>query len=384
MRTLELFAGAGGAALGLKSAGCEAVACYEWDKDACDALTAAGFPGLCMDVRKARWEGWATHYGTPDLMWASPPCQAFSQAGDRLGAKDPRNGWPWTLDCIDAVKPIWAICENVPGLTQHSTESCGDPMACPGCYWLREVVPAFESRFAFVHVWKLNAADYGVPQTRNRVFLVAGPAPVRPPEKTHAHPGECHTLFGELKPWVSMGEALGMRPFVMDGCRNTEANPTQERPRDSSEPAPTLSGNGGQVIVGGGHNPNHSGDLRRYRDLTDGPSTTISTEMSGNGGPFVVSRIDRPSPTVVTSEVKGSGKGASPHKMQRASDALYLGTGRRRLTVAECAKLQDFPDGHPFQGTKTSQYRQVGNAVPPKLAEVVASAVVKAHQEYTQ
>ena len=89
-------------------------------------------------------------------------------------------------------------------------------------------------------------------------------------------------------------------------------------------------------------------------------------------------RLDRPSPTVVTTEAKGSGPGAATERVHKASDALYLATGRRRLTVEECATLQGFPSGHPFQGTKSAQYRQVGNAVPPKLAEVVGRAVFEA------
>ncbi len=69
--------------------------------------------------------------------------------------------------------------------------------------------------------------------------------------------------------------------------------------------------------------------------------------------------------------------GAIRGGVDRASDALWLSTGRRRLTVEECAKLQDFPQGHPWQGTKTEKYRQVGNAVPPMLARVLARAVLK-------
>jgi site-specific DNA-cytosine methylase len=91
--------------------------------------------------------------------------------------------------------------------------------------------------------------------------------------------------------------------------------------------------------------------------------------------------LDKPSATVSATEYKGTnGKESTGWTAQggpaRASDTLWLTTGRRRLTVEECAILQDFPVGHPFHGTKTSQYRQVGNAVPPKLAEVVGQAII--------
>jgi DNA (cytosine-5)-methyltransferase 1 len=328
-------------------------------------------------VRKARWQGWGNYYGHPHLLWASPPCQAFSQAGDRLGAKDERNGWPWTLDAIDGARPTWVVCENVPGLCQHTTATCGDPMQCAGCYWEQWVLPEFRKRFAWVGVWKLNAADYGVPQTRRRVFLVAGPHAIGAPAPTHAHSSMTRTLFGELQPWVSMGQALGLV---------------------------------GTLAIGGGHNPNHAGDTRNYRDLTNEPSTTIPAIASGNAGPWVVEtprtrvggvrfeqssvhapsptirgaaggssrpmlrHLERPSPCVTATEYKGLS--ANPRQdMNRATDALFLGTGRRRLTVEERATLQGFPDGYPFHGTKKQRYRQVGNAVPPALAEAIARCI---------
>jgi len=93
-------------------------------------------------------------------------------------------------------------------------------------------------------------------------------------------------------------------------------------------------------------------------------------------------RWSRPSPTVSCVEGKGSNdayraEGERP-KVNKASDALWLATGRRRLTVEECAILQDFPPDHPWQGNTEAKFRQVGNAVPPRLAEVVGRCVVEA------
>jgi site-specific DNA-cytosine methylase len=91
--------------------------------------------------------------------------------------------------------------------------------------------------------------------------------------------------------------------------------------------------------------------------------------------------LERPSPCVVTNEVKGSGPGANPHKMQRASDALYLGTGRRRLTVRECRRLMGWDERYDAlleQQTKTAAYRILGNGCVPAWVEAHARAVLDA------
>ena len=135
----------------------------------------------------------------------------------------------------------------------------------------------------------------------------------------------------------------------------------------------------GPRIIGGGRNA--SDCTRSYRDLTDEPSTTVAAVQIGNAGPWLM----YPSPTVsAVGECKGSGPGGHPEKMQRASDALFMGTGRRRLTVQECAKLQAFPDDHPWQGTKTAQYRQIGNAVCPPMSEAVGRIVVEADRQISE
>ena len=143
-------------------------------------------------------------------------------------------------------------------------------------------------------------------------------------------------------------------------------------------------------VFGGGTNPHGPAaeHERTLRDLTDEPCTTIAAQTggaAGNAGPFVetraateAERLDQPAPTVTTTEVKGTRGDHQKGGPDRASDALWLATGRRRLTVDECATLCAFPDGYPFQGTKTSRYRQVGNCVVVPCAEAIGRAVLAA------
>ena len=346
MRCIELFAGAGGAALGLEAAGIEHAALCEWDPHACATLRAAGLgPVVEGDVRDL--DAIAAVAGEScDLLWSSFPCQAFSAAGKRLGAEDPRNGWPWTVDALDRFEPRWFLGENVRGLLCHSSEGHPDPLKCPRCYFEGVIMRDLRARFAFAGWWLLDAADFGVPQHRRRVILWAGPVPLMPPAPTHADPATLSQggLFGpRLLPWVSMGGALGLSGASVEAGYPDGRDVT-------GEPSPTVVGHWGK----------------------DG-------ERSNQRVRVVAGHLARPSPTVsAVGEMKGSGPGGHPEKMQRASDALFLGTGRRRLTVEECAILQAFPDDHPWQGPKVARYRQVGNAVCPPMSEAVGRIVVAA------
>lgn len=507
---VDICAGAGGASLGITRAGWEVRQAVELDDAAWEAHE-AGLPGAhrIADLRQAvgRLSG--------TLWWASLPCQPFSTAGKRQGAADDRNLFPVFVDVLETAQaqdrlPSWVIMENVKGLTHHRAKAkCGRGEApflsdaCPACYLHNVMIPKLETFFDHVEYRILNAADYGVPQTRNRLIIQASNAgPIRWPDATHSEHAlvlakdvlglplsrreratrkkfstEADKL--DLKPWVTVRQALGalhvrhQSPSAGTVQRHNEPGPTvgtkgvlyaeAERAEDSFNPAY-------HKVVGGGQNPRKPGDKRSYRDLTDGPSTTIAAQFgggAGNAGPFVLDhgqkgtsrsvdepsctlrdshgsgprlqavdwpddaklvmrrgrqgpgkgttdegrsvdspsvaivggaggssrpllqaasepeRLDRPSTTVMTTEVKGTrgehmraklssgGRSGGP---DRASDTLYLATGRRRLTVAECAVLQGFPVDYPFQGTKTDQYKQVGNAVPPPLAEALASS----------
>lgn len=371
LRCLELFAGAGGAAIGLERAGLAHAALCEWDRDACATLRAAGLgPVVEGDVRDLDAIAAAVGPEPVDVLWSSFPCQAFSTAGKRLGAADERNGWPWTVAAIDRFKPTWLLGENVRGLLLHAG-GCAfaggqeglfarpDPTACPGCYFERVILPDLRARFAHVGWWLLDAADYGVPQHRRRVILWAGPRPLTEPTPTHGP--------GRALPWVSMGEALGLGPHQ----RAMEPNCTP--PRDVTDrPAPTIDNHTGAT-----------GDTYKQAlrivdvDPCGVPLVTewVPVVTRGEGPTRHAEPVDGPAPTITVRACEdGPWSAAGASWLSSATDA----SKRRRLTTAECAILQDFPAGHPFQGGVGAQYRQIGNAVPPRLAEVVGRALLEA------
>ena len=331
---LELFAGAGGAALGLKRAGWEHLACIDRMPAAVETLRAAGLPALEADVYDVDWSPWTDEV---DLLWASPPCQPGSQAGKRRGADDRRDGWPATFAAIDAVGPTWVLAENVLGWTRHRRGCArrGSGRACVGCYWSNRILPQLRDRFEFVGTWRLDAADYGTPQRRRRVILWAGPLPLSkaPPRPTHATPDDEDAMILGRRPWVTMQDAIGDTLLDPATCDRRRCYPCDEDfGRACAEPW----------------------------------------------------RLDAPAPTVTTTEEKGTRAHGPDWTFNggpdRASDTAFLVAGIRRIDVAEGLALQGMPADWPLQGSVHDRYVQAGNAVPPQLAEAVGGAVALAHR----
>lgn len=321
MKCLDLFAGGGGASLGLHRAGYDVLG-VEWDAEAAQHHRDTAGPCLTADVSDvAAWLpdvlSWLD--GEPlALLWASPPCQDWSSAGGRAGASGERNGWPWTWAAVDALRAAGVrvgalVAENVMGMTHHSKETCGDVMACPGCYLDGVVMADAAHRFEHSGRWACDAADYGVPQHRRRIFVWGAGRDVAPPARTH------HPTGGMFRPWwVGAGDAGVASAVIRAECTGATG-------RAASSPSPSVTG---------------AGNLYGY---------ALQPGVRG-----------KPSPTVTATEGKGCATDS-----RRASRAFG-----RRLTVEECAILQGWPEA------AESSYRIVGNAVPPALAQAVGGCFV--------
>ncbi|MGI8757695.1 MAG: DNA cytosine methyltransferase [Acidimicrobiales bacterium] len=328
MRVLDLFAGAGGLSIGLETAGFRIVAGTEWDADACETFAKA-HPAAEVLEGDINAMGFAQWRDEVELVVGGPPCQPWSIGGKRLGPADPRDGWPAFLRVLREVRPRAFVAENVAGFA--SGRRCSN---------LSALVAEMKALGFEVTAEVLHAADHGVPQKRQRLFIVGlrhgrfrFPPPARGP--------------GRPLPWRPAGdlvsvEALGTpNPSIVTYAREPDLRPN---PYD------------GHIYNGGGRPI----DLER-------PSPTLLASMGGNKTPWV--------------DTLGVVPEYHSHLLAGGRPRRGLVPGARRITVEEAALLQTFPVGMHIAGRRSSRYRQIGNAVPPLLGETIGRALLPALTE---
>lgn len=322
VRVLDVFAGAGGLSTGLEAAGFDIVAGAEWDPDACETFAKAHpmaevFEG---DINAMSF----THLrGSVSVLAGGPPCQPWSTGGKRMGAADPRDGWPTYLRVLDEVQPEVFLAENVAGLAAHSRR-----------LHFEHLVQELEARGFAVRWSVVNAADFGVPQRRQRLIVVGMrhgafefPLPTHGPGR-----GSC---------WVPVGTIVGSDPLgVPNASIVTYARSPDLRPSPYD----------GHVYNGGG----------RPMDLAQ-PAPTLLASMGGNKTPWV--------------DTEGNVREYHAHLLRGGKPRQGQVPGARRITTDEAALIQAFPIGTNFSGRRSSCYRQIGNAVPPRLAHAIGVAI---------
>ena len=323
--SFELFAGAGGCALGLEQAGIHPVALVENNKDACNTLrlNRPSWNIIEQDISTVDFTGFT---GKVDIVTGGFPCQAFSQAGKHGGFDDPRgNIFFQFVRALREVRPILFIAENVPAILTHNSGQT-----------FQHIQKTLSDLGYDVEYSVLNSCDYSVPQNRLRVIIIgalscSGARPQFPlPHvwkytlKAALYAGSLYETNCPRSPGYSYSEA---KKKVLD------------------------------LVPPGGNWRNLSEDTQqKYMGkgfYSTGGRTGIAKRLS----------FDQPSPTILCSPAQKQTERCHP-------------TETRPLTVRESARIQTFPDDWQFCGSIASQYKQIGNALPVNMARALGEAAV--------
>lgn len=378
MNSIELFTGAGGLALGVAKSGYHHLLLVERNKHAVSSLNSnrssveamANWP--LVEPKDVADVTFSEYLGSVDLLAAGAPCQPFSLGGKHKGHADDRNLFPDVFRAIREMRPRAILVENVKGLLRSGFDEyfryilaqARTPSLAPveGEDWrvhadrLESWASPAPSEYT-VSYHLLNAADYGVPQKRQRVFVVAFRADVSnpwlPPRRTHSEDALYYSQYVSGEYWKEHGLVAPLAPpklktkvetlrlngppkeqrwrTVRDAIRGLAEPPTQWLPSESTG------------------DPNHV-------------ARPGARSYAGHTG----SALDYPAKTLK----------AGDHGVPGGENTIVNDKGKiRYLTVREAARLQTFPDEYHFTGAWTEGFRQLGNAVPVRLAEIVAQSI---------
>jgi DNA (cytosine-5)-methyltransferase 1 len=356
-KALSLFSGAGGMDVGVKQAGFEIVGCVEFDPYACETLRAnisqenLHTKVFEEDVRKidpaVLMKDLGLKAGELDLLCGGPPCQAFSQIGKRHSIKDERGLLLFEMvRFAEIFKPRSILIEQVKGLLSAKDEN--DKVG--GVF--DHLISRLEN-LGYVPKWKVvNAAEYGVPQLRQRVFIVATLKPngFQFPVPTHGSPKKATPLFS-LLPFVTVGDVimdLG-KPYKQNGFipENSHLDVTPDGDKFRMNGVPEGSHLSAQT-----HLPKE-----QIRNLTKKDTTKFK-------------RLSR----------------QEPSNTLRCGEIFFHPKENRYLTPREYMRIHGYPDSYilrgPIRGRSgrvrhLDQHRQIANSVPPPIARLLAEEILK-------
>lgn len=303
MKIISLFSGAGGLDLGLLQAGNQIIWANDIDKDAVATYTEnISSDIVCGDIKHID----PSTIPNADVVVGGFPCQGFSQANRLRELNDDRNQlYKFFYHVIKNKQPLFFIAENVKGILTLEKGAA-----------IKQIISDFEEAGYITAIHLVNMADYGVPQTRQRVIII-GQQKNLADEMLFHFPVPTHTKDGD-NPWISIKQAIGHFPDP-DSENNVQ-------------------------------NHIYSAYKISYRNFTGHRKTDPN----------------KPSPTILA---RGNGKGgvcAIPHYNEK-----------RRLTVRESASIQTFPENFHFIGSMNSCYRQIGNAVPVRFARKLGEELIR-------
>lgn len=381
MKSVELFAGAGGLAMGCEIAGFNHLAVVEWDKWACDTVREnqnRGYPLLdnwVLHEGDVRTFDWSSVPSGIDLLAGGPPCQPFSIGGKHRAHTDNRDMFPATVEIIRQLKPKAFIIENVKGLTRSSFANYFTYIQLQ--LEFPEVPPLpnedWAEHLARLQIEKtsgrrkgrgltynvvptlVNAANYGVPQKRERVFIIGFRDDLGVkwsfPSTTHSYDALLRDQWITGDYWKRHGLRM---PPVPPKLAHRVAKLRQQPLFD------TLAWRTVRDAIQGLPNP-------RARAAASVPNHVFQAGARSYPG-HTGSPLDLPAKTLK----------AGDHGVPGGENMLVGDDGDvRYFTVRESARIQTFPDGFQFHGSWTETMRQLGNAVPVLLAQRVASSVAE-------
>lgn len=397
---IDLFAGCGGLSEGFYKCGYKALLHLEIDSVACETLkTRMKYYGydnkeiddavLCADITGENIIAEIDNRvkETVDIIIGGPPCQAFSSVG-RAQSPDSMNNDPRNylfenyLKILNHVKPKMFIFENVKGILTAKPK---------GVKIFERIIREMSETYNVVDdagVILLNAADYGVPQIRERVILIGVRKDIdyinvnqiySDIRKTNSNDDE------NLPDYFTVKDAIADLPKLLPG---ESANKVIAESKNTKNAYLEKISNDSSLVYNHEARKHNAQDIERYRilsshknwqlkDLQNVRPDLVHHDPKHFGNRYTVQEWDKPGKTVVAHLYKDGNLFIHPDPEQA-----------RTFTVREAARIQSFPDDFVFEGSRTQQYKQVGNAVPPLMAEAFAKTLknyldkIREHKDY--